>query len=171
MSRTNSSIAFLQKSNSNRSSLRSWTKSSSLKSSPNLSKSQKLQQRRLCPLTLTKRGSNTTYQIQDDKDPTILETVHRNPLVECYPKGETLPPMIEEYMCLWIEVMTTFTRDSCNKEFRSQTTPNNLAWKTLSHFLFNLFVQLRLHFHRDESLKLAVTLELTLFISYHRQCQ
>ena len=42
--------------------------------------------------------TNTTYQIQDDKDPTILKTVHRNHLVEYYPKEETLPPMIAEYV-------------------------------------------------------------------------
>ena len=63
-----------------------------------LSKSQKLQQRRLGPFTVTKRVANTTYQIQDDKDPTTLKTVHRNHLVEYYPKEETLPPMIEEYV-------------------------------------------------------------------------
>ena len=63
-----------------------------------LSKSQKLQQRRLGPFTVTKRVTNTTYQIQDDKDPTIFKTVHRNHLVEYYPKEETLPPMIEEYV-------------------------------------------------------------------------
>ena len=63
-----------------------------------LSKSQKLQQRRLGPFTATKRVTNTTYQIQDDKDPTILKTVHRNHLVEYYPKEETLPPMIEDYV-------------------------------------------------------------------------
>ena len=62
-----------------------------------LSKRQKLQQRRLGPFTVTKRVTNTTYQIQDDKDPTIFKTVHRNHLVEYYPKEETLPPMIEEY--------------------------------------------------------------------------
>ena len=65
-----------------------------------LSKSQKLQQRRLGPFTVTKRTTNTTYQIQDDKDPTILKTVHRNHLVEYYPKEESLPPMIEEYVPL-----------------------------------------------------------------------
>ena len=63
-----------------------------------LSKSQKLQQRRLGPFTVTKRIPNTTYQIQDDKDPTVLTTVHRNHLVEYYPKEETLPPMIEKYV-------------------------------------------------------------------------
>ena len=63
-----------------------------------LSKSQKLQQRRLGPFTVTKRVTNTTYRIQDDKDPTTLKTVHRNLLVEYYPKEETLPPMIEEYV-------------------------------------------------------------------------
>ena len=63
-----------------------------------LSKSQKLQQRRLGPLTVTKRVTNTTYQIQDDKDPTIFKTIHRNHLVEYFPKEETLPPMIEEYV-------------------------------------------------------------------------
>ena len=64
----------------------------------NLSKSEKLQQRKLGPFTVTKRVTNTTYQIHDDKDPTSLKTVHRNHLVEYYPKEETLPPMIEEYV-------------------------------------------------------------------------
>ena len=62
------------------------------------SKSQKLQKRRLGPLAVTKRLTNTTYQIQDDKDPTIFKTVHRNHLVEYYPKEETIPPMLEEYV-------------------------------------------------------------------------
>ena len=56
-----------------------------------LTRSQKLQQRRLGPFTVTKRITNTTYQIQDDKDPTIIKTVHRNHLVEYYPK-EGSPP-------------------------------------------------------------------------------
>ena len=51
-----------------------------------LSKSHKLQQRRLGPFTVTKRVTNTTHQIQDDKDPTILKTVNRYHLVEYYPK-------------------------------------------------------------------------------------
>ena len=63
-----------------------------------LSKSQKLQQRRLAPLTVTKRETNTTYQIQDDKDPMILKMVHQNHLVDYYPEDETLPAMIEEYV-------------------------------------------------------------------------
>ena len=63
-----------------------------------LSKSQKLRKRRLGTFTVTKRVTNTTYQIQDDKDPTVLKTIHRNHLVEYYPKEETLPPMIEEYV-------------------------------------------------------------------------
>ena len=41
-----------------------------------LSKSQKLQQRRLGPFTVTKRITNTFYQIQNDKDPVILKRVH-----------------------------------------------------------------------------------------------
>ena len=47
-----------------------------------LSKSRKLQQRRLGPLTVTKLVTSTTYQIEDDKDPSITKTVHRNLLVE-----------------------------------------------------------------------------------------
>ena len=47
---------------------------------------------------MTKRVTNTTYHIQDDKDPTTSQTVHRNQLVEYYPKKETLIPMIEEYV-------------------------------------------------------------------------
>ena len=57
-----------------------------------LSNSQKLQHRRLGPFTVTKRVTNTTYKIQDDKDPTIFKTVHRIHLVEYYHKEETLPP-------------------------------------------------------------------------------
>ena len=63
-----------------------------------LTRSQKLQQRRLGPFTVTKGITNTTYQIQDGKDPTNIETVHRNHLVEYYPKEGSLPAMIEEYV-------------------------------------------------------------------------
>ena len=63
-----------------------------------LTRSQKLQQRRLGPFTVTKRITNTTYQIQDDKDTTFIKTVHRNHLVEYYPKEGSLPAMIEEYV-------------------------------------------------------------------------
>ena len=63
-----------------------------------LTRSQKLQQRRLGPFTVTKRITNTTYQIQDDKDPRVVKTVHRNQLVEYYPKEGSLPSMIEEYV-------------------------------------------------------------------------
>ena len=50
------------------------------------------------PFTVTKRISNTNYQIQDDKGPTVIKTVHRNHLVEYYPKEGSLPAMIEEYV-------------------------------------------------------------------------
>ena len=63
-----------------------------------LSKNQKLQQRRLGPFTVTKRVTGTTYQVQDEKDPSIIKTVHRNHLFDYYPKEETLPAMIEEYV-------------------------------------------------------------------------
>ena len=61
-------------------------------------RSQKLQRRKIGPFSVTKRITNTTSQIQDDKDPTILKTVQRNHLVENYPKEESLPAMIEEYV-------------------------------------------------------------------------
>ena len=63
-----------------------------------LTSSQKLQRRRLGPFTVTGGITNTTYQIQDDKDPTFTKTVHRSHLVEYYPKEECLPAMIEEYV-------------------------------------------------------------------------
>ena len=62
-----------------------------------LSKSEKLQQLRLGPFTVTKRITNTTYQIIEDQNPENLRTVHRNHLIEYFPKEETLPPLIEEY--------------------------------------------------------------------------
>ena len=61
-----------------------------------LSNSQKYQQRQLGPFIVIKRVTNTTYQNQEDKKSTTLETVLRNHLVEYYPREETLPPMIEE---------------------------------------------------------------------------
>ena len=50
------------------------------------------------PLTVTKRVTSTTYQIRDERDPSINKTVHRNHLVEYYPKEESFPAMIEEYV-------------------------------------------------------------------------
>ena len=63
-----------------------------------LTRSQKLQQRRLGPFTVTSRITNTTYQIQDDKESMVIKTVHRNHLVEYYPKEGYLPAMIEKYV-------------------------------------------------------------------------
>ena len=63
-----------------------------------LSKSQKLQQRRLGPFAVIKRITSTTYQIQDYNDRSVMQTVHPNHLVEYYPKEESLPAMIEEYV-------------------------------------------------------------------------
>ena len=63
-----------------------------------LSKSQKLRQRQLGPFAVIKRVTSTTYQIQEDKDPSVMKTVHHNHLVEYYPKEESLPAMIEEYV-------------------------------------------------------------------------
>ena len=61
------------------------------------SKSQKLQQGRLGPFTVTKRVTSTTYQIQDKKDPSMTKTVNRRHLVDYYPEEESLPVLIEEY--------------------------------------------------------------------------
>ena len=47
---------------------------------------------------MTERITNTTYQILADNDPTITSTVHRNRSINYYPKEETLPPMIEEFL-------------------------------------------------------------------------
>ena len=63
-----------------------------------ITRSQKHQQRRLGLYTVTKRITNTTYQIQDKKDTMIIKTVHRNHFVEYYPKEGSLPAMIEKYV-------------------------------------------------------------------------
>ena len=81
-----------------------------------LTRSQKLQQRRLGTFTVTKRITNNTYQIQDDKDPTVIKTVHRNHLVEYYPREETLPAMIEEY------VPSNHQNDRFYERFKEQRT-------------------------------------------------
>ena len=59
-------------------------------------RSQKLQQRRHWHFTVTRRITNTTYQIEDDKYPTITKAVHRNHLVEYYPKENSIPKVIEK---------------------------------------------------------------------------
>ena len=133
-----------------------------------LSKSQKLQQRRLGPFTVTKRVTNTTYEIQDDKDPTILKIVHRDRLVEYYPKEETLPPMIEEYVPMDRRPDDFYER-FMEQRIQKINSPEKSGIK--DSLLSNLFVQLRLRFHRNESVILAVTLELTLLMFYHQQGQ
>ena len=134
-----------------------------------LSKSQKLQQRRLGPFTVTKRVTNATYQIQDDKDHTILKTLRQNHLVEYYPKEDTLPPMMEKYVPMdkrhddfYVRFMEQ-RNQKINKPEQSDMED--------SHFPLKLFVQLLLLSHRNESAKIAVILELTLLMSYHRQSQ
>ena len=61
---------------------------------------------------------NTTYQIQDDKDPTVIKTVHRNHLVEYYPKEGSLPAVIEEY------VHSDHQNDNFYERFMEQRTRN-----------------------------------------------
>ena len=81
-----------------------------------LTRSQKLQQRRLGLSTVTKRITKTTYQIQDDKDPTVIETVHRIHLVEYYPKEGSLPAIIEGY------VPSDYQNDGFYERFMEQRT-------------------------------------------------
>ena len=63
-----------------------------------LTRNQTLQQRRPGPLTVTERIRSTTYQIQDDGGPPIFKLVHKNHLVEYYPREDSLPAMTEEYV-------------------------------------------------------------------------
>ena len=63
-----------------------------------LSKSHKLQERWLDPFTVTKSLTSDIYQVQDNKDPSIVKTVQRNHLVGYYRNEESLPAMIEEYV-------------------------------------------------------------------------
>ena len=81
-----------------------------------LTRNQKLQQRRLGPFTVTKRITNTTYQITDNKNRTVNKTVHRNHLVEYYPKEGSVPAMIEEY------VPSDHQNDNFYKLFMEQRT-------------------------------------------------
>ena len=90
-----------------------------------LSKSQKLQQRRLGSFTVTKRITKTTYQIQDDNDLLITKTGHRNNLRECYSKEETSPPRIEEY------VPMDRRHDDLFEKLMKQRKPSYLKQKSL----------------------------------------
>ena len=68
------------------------------------------------PFTVTKRITNTTYQIQDDEVPTVTKTVHRNHLVEYYSKEGSLPAMREKY------VPSDHQDDSFYERFMEQRT-------------------------------------------------
>ena len=83
-----------------------------------LTRYQKLQQRKLGAFTVTKRITNTTYQIQDNEDPTTIKTVHWNHLVEYYPREGSLPAMIEEY------VPSDHQNDNLYERFMEQRTPD-----------------------------------------------
>ena len=63
-----------------------------------LRRSRKLQHRRLGPFTVIKRITETTYQITDGKDPTVIKTVQRKNLVEYYLKEGSQLAMVEEYV-------------------------------------------------------------------------
>ena len=77
---------------------------------PDLSKSQKLLQRWLGPCTITNRITNTTYKKQDDNYATNTKTVHRNLLVECYPKEVIRTSIIEEYVAVHLRHDSFFER-------------------------------------------------------------
>ena len=47
---------------------------------------------------VTKRVTNTSSQIQNNKDPSVLKTGHPNHFVEYYPKEESLQAMTEEHV-------------------------------------------------------------------------
>ena len=61
-----------------------------------LTRSQKLKQL-VGPFTVTKRITNTTYEIRKDANPDNVKTTHRNHLIEYFPKEERLPPLITSY--------------------------------------------------------------------------
>ena len=63
-----------------------------------LSKNQTLQHRCLGLFTVTKRITHTNYQIHNNRDPSVVKTVHRSHLVDYYPEKESLPAVIEEYV-------------------------------------------------------------------------
>ena len=62
-----------------------------------MSRSQKLKQLRVGPITVTKQITNTTYEIQEDANPDNIKVTHRNHLIEYFPKEERLPPLINNY--------------------------------------------------------------------------
>ena len=62
-----------------------------------LTKSQKLKHLRLGPFTVVEQITATTYKIQEDSNPKHIRNVHRNHLIEYYPKSVTLPPLVENY--------------------------------------------------------------------------
>ena len=170
MSRTNRYIPRSQES------IQTWT---SLQRRPkilyethrqDLYKTQKLQQRRLRPFTITKRVTNATYRRQDDNLLANTKTVHGNHLVEYYPEEETLPPMMKEH------VLMDRRHEDFYERFIEQWTqkfnnPKRVVWRIHSQFLLNLYVLFLLHYIRNESATLAMILESTVFTYYHRQCQ
>ena len=135
-----------------------------------LSESQKFQQRRLGPFTVTKRVTNTTYQIEDHRDPTILKTVHRIHLVEYYPKGETLPPIIEEYVPMDRRYDDFYER-FMEQRVQKLNNPEKSGMEESLPFPSEPSVQLRSDFLKSDSVILAMTLESTLLMFRHRQCQ
>ena len=135
-----------------------------------LSKSQKLQQRRLGPFTVTKRVTNTTYQIQDDKDPTVFETVHRNHLVEYYPKEETLPPMIAEYVPM-DQRPDDFYERFMEQRIQKINNPEQSSMEDSLPFPIEPLRTAPVPLPQKGVRILAVLLELILPLPYPQQCQ
>ena len=107
-----------------------------------LSKSQKLQQRRLAPFTVTKKVTSTTYQIQDDKDPSMKKkytlTIWLNIILK------------ENHLQLWLKNMYHKTNDmmffmnsSWNKELGNWTALLSHSQQTPFHFQSDHYLRLR----------------------------
>ena len=108
--------------------------------------------------------------MQDDNALTIAEIVHRNHLVELYPKEKTLPAMIEEYVPmdrLHDDFYQSFMEQRTQKidDTEQPGTENSLP------FPFELLRTTLTTLPRIKSATLAVILEPTLLLFCHLQCQ
>ena len=101
---------------------------------------------RLGFFTVTKRNTNTTYQIKDNKNPEYLRTVHRNHLIEYFHKEETLPTIIAEYTTPTVETRITIIT-------WSKLELNNLMFQNNKLLGISAFYQFKTNKTRHSSAK------------------
>ena len=85
------------------------------------------------PFTVFKAIAKVNYEITLDEDNSVQKMVHRNHLIEYYPKEETLPELISNYCPLDDKSKTFYQNFNAERERKLNKILNNGSFKPFDH--------------------------------------